>query len=225
MIGIICAMEKETEAMFAYMENKQDKKLFHMNVYEGSINGKEVVIANSGVGKVNAAMSTTLLLSHYDIDILINVGVAGGLLESQNPLDVIIAHRIIQHDFDTSPIDGDDGIGMVIECDEQLAKEFKKYVDSTSIASWIGDIASGDSFVTLHNHFERIRAYFPSCVCAEMEAGAIAQVAHSLNVPCLIIRTLSDVAPKEGSAMDFMTFVQKASDTAAKISAGFLANI
>lgn len=225
MIGIICAMEKETEAMFSHMENKQDKKLFHMNIHEGIISGKEVVIANSGVGKVNAAISTTLLLSHYDIDILINVGVAGGLLESQNPLDVIIAHRVIQHDFDTSPIDGDDGLGMVIDCDEQLAKKFKKYVDSTTVASWIGDVASGDSFVTLNNHFERIRAYFPSCVCAEMEAGAIAQTAKSFAVPCLIIRTLSDVAPKEGSAMDFMTFVHKASATAAEISAGFLANL
>lgn len=225
MIGIICAIEQEVKAMLNYMENKEEKKLFNMQLYEGLIANQPVVVANSGVGKVNAAMSTTLLLSHYDVDCIINVGVAGGLLECQNPLDVVIARNVIQHDFDTSPVDGDEGIGMVLNCDDALAQKFKQCVDQSNVSSWIGDVASGDSFVTLHNHFERIRALFPSCVCAEMEAGAIAQVANAFEVPCLIIRTLSDVAPKEGSAMDFLTFAQKAADTAAKLSAELLAQL
>lgn len=222
MIGIICAMDKEVEAMLAHMENREDKTLLHMQVHEGIISNQQAVVITSGVGKVNAAMSTTLLLSQYDLDAVINVGVAGGLLESQNPLDVVIARNVIQHDFDTSPIDGDDGLGLILECDETLARKFKSCVDNSDVTSWIGDIASGDSFVTLHNHFDRIRALFPSCVCAEMEAGAIAQVANAFEIPCLIIRTLSDVAPKEGSTMDFLTFVQKASNTAASITTNFL---
>lgn len=225
MIGIICAMEAEVEAMLSHMENKEDKKLFNMKVYEGMIASKQVVIALCGVGKVNAAMSTTLLLSQYELEAVINVGVAGGLLESQNPLDVVIARNVIQHDFDTSPIDGDEGLGLTCECDETLAAKFKACVDESGISSWIGDVASGDIFVTLHNHFDRIRALFPSCVCAEMEAGAIAQVANSFNVPCLIIRTLSDVAPKEGSAMDFIAFTKKASTTAANVTANLLAQL
>lgn len=222
MIGIICAMEKEVEAMLTHMENKEDKTILHMSVHEGIISNQQVVVITSGVGKVNASISTTLLLSHYDLDCIINVGIAGGLLESQNPLDIIIARNVIQHDFDTSPVDGDEGIGLVFECDETLANKFKACVDNSDAASWIGDIASGDSFVTLDNHFNRIRALFPSCVCAEMEAGAIAQVANAFDIPCLIIRTLSDVAPKEGSAIDYMSFCRKASRTAASITASFL---
>lgn len=222
MIGIICAIEEEINAMLSCMEVHEEKKLFHMQVFEGKIANQSVVVANSGVGKVNASMSTTLLLAHYSMDMVINVGVAGGLLESQNPFDVVIARNVIQHDFDTSPVDGDEGIGLVLPCDDLLADKFKTCVDNSNVTAWLGDVASGDSFVTLHNHFDRIRALFPSCVCVEMEAGAIAQVANAFAIPCLIIRTLSDVAPKEGSAMDFLTFANKAALTAASITKSFL---
>ncbi|NBK97789.1 MAG: 5'-methylthioadenosine/adenosylhomocysteine nucleosidase [Erysipelotrichia bacterium] len=225
MIGIICAINAEVDAMLANMEMVHAKKIVYMDVYEGKISGKQVVVANSGVGKVNAAMSTTLLLSHYELEAIINVGVAGGLLEKQNPLDVVIAKNVIQHDFDTSPIDHEEGLGIISACDETLAKTFKQCVDNTTSVSWLGDIASGDVFVTLENHFTRIRTLFPTCVCAEMEAGAIAQVANAFHTPCLIIRTLSDVANKEKSAMDFIEFAKQAAHTAATLCKQLLAQL
>lgn len=216
MIGIICAMESETKAMCAQMDAVNEKQLFGIRVYEGRIAEHDVVVANSGVGKVNAAISTTLLLSQYAIDTMINVGVAGGLLETQNVFDVIVANHVVQHDFDTSPIDGEEGIGLVSPCDEKLANCFATALEKMGVTVWQGDIASGDVFVTLHNHYERIRKQFPNCACCEMEAGAIAQVCDKFTVPCLIVRSLSDVAPKSGNAVDFLTFVEKAADIAGK---------
>lgn len=222
MIGIICALDIEVQAMLLQMEKVEAKKLYQMDIYTGRIFDHEVIVANSGVGKVNAAISATLLLSHYHIEMILNVGVAGGLLENQHPLDVVIAKNVIQHDFDTSAVDKEQGLGITISCDEMLAKQFQQCVANQNITSWIGDIASGDSFVTIDHYFDRIRSLFPSCVCAEMEAGAIAQCANAFQTPCLIIRTLSDVAVKENSAMDFVSFAKKASAAAAQISADFI---
>lgn len=225
MIGIICAIEEEVQAMCSHLNIKNEKKLWNTRLFEGCIEGKEVVIANSGVGKVNAAVTTSLLLSHYDVECIINVGVAGGLLPEQNVNDVVIAKRVIQHDFDTSPVDGDEGIGYVVSCDEKLAKLFQTCIETSEIHSWLGDIASGDAFITRDNHYPRIKKQFTTCICAEMEAGAISQTCERFNVPCLIIRTLSDVVPNEGNAVDYLSFAKQASVQAGNVCAMLLSKL
>lgn len=217
MIGIICAMDLEVEAMYSHMENCEEKQYHGMTIQEGIIANHPVAVIKSGVGKVNAAMATTLLLCAYDCECVINVGVAGGLMEKQNVNDIVIARNVIQHDFDTSPIDGEKGLGLSYSCSEPLAQKLKHCAEAEGLKCWIGDIASGDVFVTTNHYYERIRKQFPSCVCAEMEAGAIAQVCANTQVDCLIIRTLSDVAAKEDNPIDFLTFVKDAAKRAGDI--------
>lgn len=214
MIGIICALESEAKAVCSHMHDVEEKKLFNSIVWEGKINDKDVVVALSKVGKVQAAISTTLLLVHYPIEQIINVGVAGGLCENQNVLDVVIGTQVIQHDMDTSAVDGENGIGAFFSCDKEKANQFANILTSMGEKVWIGDVASGDVFVTKDNHLKRIKTLFPTCLCAEMEAGAIAQVCNEFDVPCLIVRALSDIVLKEGNAMDFVSFVKKASKIA-----------
>ncbi len=225
MIGIICAIPAEVEAMLSHMENKKEKTLYSIDVFEGTIENKDVVVAFSGVGKVNAAITTTLLASQYELSCIINVGVAGGLLASQNVGDIVIANNVIQHDFDTSAVDGEEGIGKTVACDNELAKMFETIVKENNITSWLGDVASGDCFVALDNHFERICTTFPTCVCCEMEAGAIAQACERFQVPCLIVRSLSDVAAKHDNGTDFLTFAKKAALQAGNICAKLLAKM
>ena len=225
MIGIICAIREEVDAMLSHMEDMQEKKLFTIDVYEGKIANKEVVVAFSGVGKVYAAITTTLLATQYNVSCIINVGVAGGLLQTQNVGDIVIAKDVIQHDFDTSALDGEEGIGKVSKCSRELANQFAAIVEENDVTAWLGDVASGDCFVALHNHFDRIVKTFPNCVCCEMEAGAIAQTCEQFKVPCLIVRSLSDVAAKQDNGNDFLTFAKKASALAGDICAKLIAKI
>lgn len=217
-IAFVCAMQMEIDALCANMENVEHKKLGHMDIVEGSINDKMCVAACSGVGKVNAAMSTTMLINHYDVEALINVGVAGGLLEEQNVGDIVISKSVIEHDFDTSPIDGDSGYGYVSKCDEDLIKTCEKVLSKMGITYFVGDTASGDVFVTKENYLPRIKKLFPQCYSAEMEAGAVAHVCANANIPALIIRSLSDITVKEGNSEDFMSFAQKSSVRAALVA-------
>ena len=120
MIGILAAMDTEVEAIKNIMEIKKEELYQGMNFTYGTIENKEVVLCKCGVGKCLASMSATLLCTKEKLSALINVGVAGGLKENQNVLDIVISDKIVQADYDTSPIDGNDGIGLVFEADEKL---------------------------------------------------------------------------------------------------------
>lgn len=217
-IAFVCAMHMEIEALSACMDNVCTKKLGYMDIVEGTLAGRKCVAARSGVGKVNAAMSTTMLINHYNVETLINVGVSGGLLEEQNVGDIVISKNVIEHDFDTSPLDGENGYGYKSECDETLILKCEEVLKALNIPYYIGDTASGDVFVTKDMYLPRIKKLFPHCLNAEMEAGAVAHVCQNAGVPALIIRSLSDITVKEGNSVDFMTFAQSASVRAAEVA-------
>lgn len=215
MIAIICAIEQEVKAITKVMQETTKKSIMHMDVYEGKIADHLCVMALAGVGKVNAAMSATLLIDHYDVDTLINVGVAGGLKSDQETSDIVISKRVIQHDFDTSFIDGEEGMGLTYECDADLITKCSQILEANHVRYFIGDTASGDSFVGQNDYLKRIQKLFPDCISTEMEAGAISQVCANADIPCLIIRSLSDIAVKENNHLDFLEFAQEASHQAA----------
>lgn len=218
MIAFVCAMQMEIEALSDCMENVVSKKLGYMDIVEGTLSGRKCVAARSGVGKVNAAMSTTMLINHYDVEALINVGVAGGLLEEQNVGDIVISRNVIEHDFDTSALDAENGYGYKSSCDETLIKKCEEVLSAMDIPYFVGDTASGDVFVTKQLYLPRIKKLFPNCLNAEMEAGAVAHVCMNANVPALVIRSLSDITVKEGNSVDFMTFAQSSSVRAAEVA-------
>lgn len=217
MIGIIAAMQEEVNELLALMQDTQKQEHSHIRFYVGKLQEKDIVLMESGVGKGNAAMSCTVLLERFAPTHIINIGTAGGLSLEENILDIVVSERIVQHDYDTSCIDGEAGIGLYFESDENLRQACMKVLTEVKKPYHVGMIASGDQFVHSEQQLHHLHTLFPEAICAEMEAGAIAQVCSSYQVPYVILRSLSDIAPKKDSHMDFLEYVKHASKTSAKV--------
>ena len=213
MIAVIAAMDSEVSAIVSKM-NAEAKKIQGIEFYEGTLENKDVVVMKSGVGKGNAAMSTTILLEHYPVEQIVNIGTAGGLKENENILDAVLSERVVQHDFDTSPIDGEAGIGLYYDADPKLLAIFEAALKDLDVTVHKGLVASGDQFIA-GEATKNLCDKFPDAMCAEMEAGAIAQVSAHYQVPFVILRSLSDVACKPDSHMDFQEYVKHASERSA----------
>lgn len=218
MIAIIAAMQKEIDEMLLLCEKAEEKQLVNTIVYEAELAGKAVVLCLSGVGKVNAAISTTILAQHYALDAILNIGTAGGLKADEHVLDVVISDRVVQHDFDTSGIDGDSGYGLFYDADKVLLEKTRKVLDELAIPNHVGMVATGDQFIHEDAQINRILELYPDSICAEMEAGGIAQAAAYYNVPFIVLRSLSDVAVNDDSPMDFMKYVSIASRRSAEFT-------
>lgn len=215
MIGIISAMQVENEAILSLCKDVKEKKISNHLFYEANLSDRKVVLCLSGVAKVNAAMSTTLLLEHFPIDAILNIGTAGGLKENENVLDCVISQKVVQHDYDTSALDGILGKGIYSNADLRLINMAKDVADEMNIPYHVGLVASGDQFISGEDQINQILSNYPESLCAEMEAGGIAQVADSYGVPFVVIRSLSDIAVKKGNEMDFMEYVAIASKRSA----------
>lgn len=219
MIGIIAAMDMEVAALTELMETTH--QLRHgIDFYEGKLGGKDIVVMKSGVGKGNAAMATTILMELYPIDKIINIGTAGGLKPEQSILDIVISERVVQHDVDTSALDGEEGIGLYFTADEEMIKQACAVLATLQVPTHQGLIASGDQFIAEEQQLAHLTKQFPLALCAEMEAGAIAQVCAHYQIPFVVLRSLSDVACHPDSHMDFLEYAE----TASKRSAEFCFN-
>lgn len=217
MIGIIAAMQEEVDGLVVLMEDVAQTSHQGISFWEGTLSGNAIVLMMSGVGKVNAAMSSTVLCTTYDISAILNIGTAGGLIESQNVLDLVISTTVVQHDYDTSPVDGKEGYGLRFEADQHLLDTCKKVFQEDAQDFHIGEIASGDQFIAHEAQWQRILNLFPDAICAEMEAGAIAHVCFHFKIPFVVVRSLSDITTHPKSHMDFGTYVKKASKRSAKL--------
>ncbi|MFV0381784.1 MAG: 5'-methylthioadenosine/adenosylhomocysteine nucleosidase [Breznakia sp.] len=216
MIGIIGAMQMEVDAIKAYMKYAKERTCCGIHFTTGKIDNKEIVLTRSGVGKVCASMTTAILLEQFEITTIINVGTAGGLLKEQKVLDVVIAQKCIQHDYDTSILDGEAGKGVQSVCDEQLLALCKQIFVGETPTIWYGDIASGDQFIAKQNKLEQIKKTFPSVIACEMEAAAICFVCNQYRVPAILIRSLSDNVYHPHSDFDFQSYAVDASRQSAK---------
>lgn len=216
MIGIIAAMDLERDAFEKRMDQTSRKTISGVVFTLGQLAGQDIVLMLSGVGKGYAAMATTILLEHFPITSIINIGTAGGIRPEEHILDIVISERVVQHDFDTSPVDGKDGIGMYFKADDKLIAGIRKAIRAEEHEVYIGLIASGDRFVTAGEHMERIQRLYPDAMCCEMEAGAVAQVADHYQCPFVVVRSLSDVACHENSHMDFIQYAGIASKRSAE---------
>lgn len=211
MIGIVAAMDVEVQAIMELCEITQEKTIGNVAFHYGKLASKDVVICKSGVGKVGAAMVTTILCLHHSLDALINIGTAGGLKEQQKVLDIVISKDVLQADFDTSALDGPEGLGLRFHADDHLLVKAQEAAQENSICYHIGTIASQDLFMSRKEDFDKLMSNFPDSICSEMEAGALAQVATSFQVPFVIVRSLSDVALHHDNSMEFSTYVKHAS--------------
>ena len=225
MIGIIAAMQAEARELQAIMENVEHRKISNIHFFIGQLQGKDVVLMQSGVGKGNAAMTASVMLEHFDLRHVINIGTAGGLRDEENILDIVVGDMVVQHDFDTSGVDGDDGIGLYFKSDERLRDICASVLKEMGKPYHIGMVASGDQFIHSDEQVYRVKEMFPDVICAEMEAGAIAQVCSFYEVPFIVLRSLSDIALKEDSHMDFLEYTVHASKASAQICERIVAHI
>jgi len=217
MIGIIVAEVEEMEAVKEIMENINSTDIYNLKIYTGTINNKEFLLVLGGVGKVNAARVCQIITDNFDLDLIINVGSAGGLNENLNIGDIVLGEKLVQHDFDVTAFGREKGFipetGKFFESDKILLEKCENIkIDNQKIVT--GTIASGDIFLTDTNLKEKIKQDF-NAACVEMEGAAIAQVCTLNNIPFLVIRSISDI-PNGKNEIDFNEYLKLASKNCAE---------
>ena len=221
-IGIIGAMELEVEELKTKMEVKQVVEKAAMKFYEGSLNGKEVVIVQCGIGKVNAGICTQILVDQFAIDAVINTGVAGSLCAEINIGDIVVSTDACEHDMDVTALGYDKGVipQMKISffpADRKLVETAMEVCREVNpdISVYEGRVVSGDQFISDNAVKDMLISTFHGS-CAEMEGAAIAHAAYLNNLPYVVIRAISDKA--DGSAqMDYPEFERAAAKHSAKL--------
>ncbi|RWZ59997.1 5'-methylthioadenosine/S-adenosylhomocysteine nucleosidase [Halobacillus fulvus] len=217
-IGIIGAMDEEIELLEQNMKVTNKQEVAGSLFIEGQLHGKDVVLLKSGIGKVNAAMSTTILHERYDIEAVINTGSAGGFAKDLEVGDVVISSLVAHHDVDVTAFQYEygqvPGMPAMYAADDKLIDQAMQAVKETNAKAARGIIATGDSFMQDQTRVDFVRGKFPEMIAAEMEAAAIAQVCHKYGTPFVVIRALSDIAGKE-SSISFDQFLPKAAENAA----------
>lgn len=212
MIAFIGAMSEEINEFLKIMDSYNEKTISNVLFYEGYINDEKCVLLKSGVGKINAAMTTTILLENYDVEGVVNIGTAGGLKDYLQVLDVVVGDRVANYDADVPGWDRNfSSEKLAFKADEKYIDIMKKIIEEEENRIYIGGIASGDSFVCKDEQVDYILSFFPDALCCEMEACGVASVCKNYDIPFIIIRSLSDIAVKENNSIAFEEYVSKAS--------------
>lgn len=217
-IAVIGAMEEEVAVLKNKMSNVSTTSMGGCEYYQGEFNGKSIILTKSGIGKVAAAVATTLLISQFKPDIIINTGSAGGYDSELNVGDVVISDEVRFHDIDVTAFGYE--IGQMAEqpaafkADEKLIElALQATKDNPQLSIKKGLICTGDIFMADPVKAEIARQNFPSMKACEMEAAAIAQVCHQFSLPFVIILSLSDIAGKK-SELSFEEFLPTAAKNA-----------
>ncbi|GAK05912.1 5'-methylthioadenosine nucleosidase [Geomicrobium sp. JCM 19037] len=217
-IGIIGAMEEEVRTIAANLSNRKEKEIAGCYFYEGLLYDNEIILMKSGIGKVNAAIGTTLMIELYKPDVVVNSGVAGGLDRTMSVGDIVISTEVRYNDVDATVFGYEFGqvpaMPAAYVADNNLQEAVSGAAKKNNISIEPGLVLSGDSFMSDETRIDELKGVFPEALCTEMEAGAIAQVAYRFDCPFLIIRALSDIAGQE-ALQSYESFL----NTASKISA------
>lgn len=230
MIGIIGAMDEEVEQIVAAMEIEREETKAKMVFRAGKLAGRDVVIVRSGIGKVNAAVCTQILVDDFGADYVINTGIAGSLRAEIDIADIVISSDVLHHDVDAT------GFGYALgqiprmdvlsfEADARLVRLSKEACSKAvpEIGTHIGRVVSGDQFISDKTVKERILTNFDG-FCTEMEGAAIAQAAYLNGVPFVILRAISDKAD-DSATMDYPTFEKQAIANSVKLIKELVATI
>lgn len=226
-VGIIFAMKEELDELLKYLDLQKEYEIFDLKFYEGTINGNNCILVESGVGKVNSARCTQILIDNMKVDYVFNIGVAGGVSDSLHVGDIVIGNRLVQHDFDITAFNHEKGyipnVGVFIESDEYLVRLAETVKDKMNVNVLKGTIASGDIFCTETKMSEKIRNKFQA-LCVEMEGASIAQVCYLSHIPFLVLRSISDV-PNNDNVITYEEFLEKSSKNVAKFMNAILEQI
>lgn len=229
-IGIIGAMELEVAALKSKLELKNVVDKAGMKFHEGILNGKDVVIVQCGIGKVNASICVQILADLFAVNTVINTGVAGSLRAEINIGDIIVSTDACEHDMDVSALGYEPGI--IPQMETSFFKADRKLIEEAiavcrevnpEINVYEGRIVSGDQFISDGAVKDRLIQQFDGS-CAEMEGAAIAHAAFLNKIPYIVLRAISDKA--DGSAhMDYPEFERAAAAHCAKLVENLVARL
>lgn len=207
-------MQPELAALLPQLQDASVETVAGRRLHLGRLQGHEVVLVLCGVGKVAAALTTTLLIERCSVGSILFTGVAGGLGEGVHVGDVVVARRLMQHDLDASPIFPRHHIPDLgcasLACDARLSAALVDAARGLQAARGAavheGLVVSGDRFVSTHAESSALKALLPEALAVEMEGAAMAQVCAAYDVPCAMVRTISDRAD-DNAPMDFQRFL------------------
>ena len=204
-IGIIVAVDEEREAILNIMTDVKVEQIYNLRFLRGKKKKKDCILVKSGIGKVNAARTTQVMIHNFDIQYIINLGTGGSINGMLNIGDIVISKQVVQHDFDITAFNHKKGyipnVGVYIESDKMLIN-----IASNVITEGVkGVIATGDIFCSENNMAKKINDKF-GALCVEMEGASIAQVCYLCNIPFIIIRSISDV-PNNNNVVTYEEFL------------------
>lgn len=231
-IGILGAMEEEMALLTEQIANKHSEIMGKREYISGQIHNHDVCLVFSRWGKVAAASTATTLIQHHGVERLIFTGVAGGVDPQLNIGDIVVADNLVQHDMDASFLPGiaefeipllgvadfrieEKQVQAAMDAVETyLGSDLNQTVPKETLESFSithpkvvrGTIASGDQFISSSEKTALLRKKIPELRCVEMEGAAVAQVAHEHDIPCLVLRTISDKADHD-AIIDFPRFI------------------
>lgn len=213
-VGIIGAMEPEVEILKDSMLIEKVETVAHTTAYIGTLNGQNIVLVQSGIGKVNASIITALILERYDIDYIINTGVAGSMDENLKVTDMVVSTEVAHHDVDATNFGYSygqvPGMPAVYTSDDMLVRQTLAALSlNDEINGSSGLVVSGDSFIDSDAEKKHIYGNFPNAMCVDMESSSIAQTCWQFKTPFVIIRSMSDSA-NDAADMNYEEFLAKA---------------
>ena len=233
-IAIIGAFETEVELLRTKIENKKESIIEGIHFYEGILNGKQIVLARAGIGKVNAAITTALLLEHFHPRAILFSGIAGAMNPLLSPGDIVVAKKMAYHDygrlsprglekwgtlnpynFNRNPIYFPCDSVLIVTAKEAAQKTILKNIEIHTPQIFFGTIVTGDVFLADAQKNKALRDEY-NADATEMEGAAVAQVCYQQKVPFLIIRSLSDSA-NDSATLDFVKYGRMAAENSAAL--------
>lgn len=229
-IGIIGAMELEVAELFSKMSCSRIVTRAGMEFHEGILNGANVVIVRCGIGKVNAALCTQILVDLFEVTHIINTGVAGSLNAALDIGDILISRDALHHDIDVTPLGYQPGVvpqldKSIFPADRWLIALAREACEKANpdVRVMLGRVASGDQFISDKAVKARLIEQFQGD-CTEMEGAAIAHGAYLNGIPFVIIRAISDKAD-DSSHMDYPIFEKAAAAHSARLVEEMVASV
>ncbi|HEN7054786.1 TPA: 5'-methylthioadenosine/adenosylhomocysteine nucleosidase [Streptococcus agalactiae] len=224
-IGIIAAMEEELKLLVENLEDKSQETVLSNVYYSGRYGEHELVLVQSGVGKVMSAMSVAILVESFKVDAIINTGSAGAVATGLNVGDVVVADTLVYHDVDLTAFGYDYGQmsmqPLYFHSDKTFVSTFEAVLSKEEMTSKIGLIATGDSFIAGQEKIDVIKGHFPQVLAVEMEGAAIAQAAQATGKPFVVVRAMSDTAAHDAN-ITFDEFIIEAGKRSAQVLMVFL---
>ncbi|MBP5381586.1 MAG: 5'-methylthioadenosine/adenosylhomocysteine nucleosidase [Bacteroidaceae bacterium] len=225
-IGIIVAMSVEFDQLTRLMSGHREEKVRGTQFTLGQIGQHEIVLMQCGIGKVNAAMGTTLLIGHYTPDCIVSTGCAGGIDTCLDVMDVVVSTELAYHDVsigDGYELGQVQGLPARFTAAKQLVEKAQALATNTKIHA--GLICTGDQFITSKTELAKIKENFPEALAVDMESTAIAQVCYLQKVPFVSFRIISDTPGADAHQQQYNNFWGEMADRSFKVTQQFLTSL